>query len=155
MMIKHHSLGKSRDDAREAAICTCFNLRKAARAVTQLYDAALGPSGLRATQFSLIAALGVRGAPTISQLAKAMVMDRTTLTRNLKPLEKQGLVAVVAGEDRRTRHVRLTPSGHEVLTAALPLWRHAQGEIDARLGAARRGRLLVELSATVSAAQEA
>ncbi|MEE8273100.1 MAG: MarR family transcriptional regulator, partial [Alphaproteobacteria bacterium] len=87
VMTKHHSPGKSRDDAREAAICTCFNLRKAARAVTQLYDAALGPSGLRATQFSLIAALGVRGAPTISQLAKAMVMDRTTLTRNLKPLE--------------------------------------------------------------------
>lgn len=133
--------------------CLCFNLRKAARAVTQLYDAALEPAGLRATQFSLLAALDRRDAVTITDLARAMVMDRTTLTRNLRPLEKQGLVAIAPGDDRRTREVSLTRRGRQTLTRATPRWRHAQtGMLDA-LGDRRARRLLGELSGAIDAAR--
>ncbi len=133
--------------------CLCFNLRKAARAVTQLYDAALEPAGLRATQFSLLAVLDGRDAVTITDLARAMVMDRTTLTRNLRPLEKQGLVAIAPGDDRRTREVSLTRRGRQTLTRATPRWRHAQtGMLDA-LGDRRARRLLGELSGAIDAAR--
>jgi len=139
--------------------CLCFNLRKAARAVTQLYDAALEPAGLRATQFSLLAVLDGRDgrdgrdAVTITDLARAMVMDRTTLTRNLRPLEKQGLVAIAPGDDRRTREVSLTRRGRRTLTRATPRWRHAQtGMLDA-LGDRRARRLLDELSGAIDAAR--
>jgi len=133
--------------------CLCFNLRKAARAVTQLYDAALEPAGLRATQFSLLAVLDGRDPVTITDLARAMVMDRTTLTRNLRPLEKQGLVAIAPGDDRRTREVSLTRRGRRTLTRATPRWRHAQtGMLDA-LGDRRARRLLDELSGAIDAAR--
>ena len=131
--------------------CLCFNLRKAARAVTQLYDAALEPAGLRATQFSLLAVLAGRDAVTITDLARAMVMDRTTLTRNLRPLEKQGLVAIAPGDDRRTREVSLTRRGRQALKHATPRWRHAQtGMLDA-LGDRRARHLLGELSGVIDA----
>ncbi len=139
-------------DASEAAGCACFNLRKAARAVTQLYDAALEPSGVRATQFSLLATLRLGGPLTISRLAEAMVMDRTTLTRNLRPLEKQGLVAVAPGRDRRTRQVRLTAQGRTRFMQAFPLWQRAQARMTRGLGAARRERLLSELDMAIAAA---
>ena len=138
-------------DMAEAADCVCFNLRKSARAVTQLYDAALKPSGLRATQFSLLAKLHGVGPLTISKLAKALVMDRTTLTRNLLPVEKDGLVAVVPGRDRRSRQVRLTARGRTRLAAALPLWRRAQSRVVGALGEARSSHLLGELAATIDA----
>ena len=133
--------------------CLCFNLRKAARAVTQLYDAALEPAGLRATQFSLLAVLDRRDAVTITDLARAMVMDRTTLTRNLRPIEKQGLVAVAPGDDRRTREVRLTQRGRTALTRATPRWRHAQARMLDALGDRRARRLLGELSGAIDAAR--
>ena len=133
--------------------CLCFNLRKAARAVTQLYDAALEPAGLRATQFSLLAVLAGRDAVTITDLARAMVMDRTTLTRNLRPIEKQGLVAIAPGDDRRTREVRLTQRGRTALTRATPRWRHAQTRMLDALGDRRARRLLGELSGAIDAAR--
>ena len=136
--------------------CLCFNLRKAARAVTQLYDAALEPAGLRATQFSLLAVLDGRGgrdALTITDLARAMVMDRTTLTRNLGPIEKRGLVAIAPGDDRRTREVSLTRRGRQTLTRATPRWRHAQTRMLDTLGDRRARHLLGELSDTVDAAR--
>ena len=83
------------------ANCTCFNLRKAARAVTQMYDAALKPSGLRATQFALLSVVESNGPAGITELARALVTDRTTLTRNLKPLLDQELLQVVDGADRQ------------------------------------------------------
>ena len=85
--------------------CACFNLRKAARAVTQLYDDALRPAGILATQLPLLIATGRLERVTISQLAEAMVMDRTTLTRNLRPLERDGLVRTKPGKDRRVREI--------------------------------------------------
>ncbi len=140
-------------DANEAVHCTCFSVRKAARAVTQLYDAALEPSGLRATQFSLLASLRIGGPLTISRLAEAMVMDRTTLTRNLRPLDKQGLVSVAPGRDRRTRQVRLTARGRTRFTQAFPLWQRAQAQMAKGLGAARRKHLLSDLDMAVATAQ--
>jgi DNA-binding MarR family transcriptional regulator len=117
--------------------CVCFNLRKAARAVTQVYDAQLKPSGLKATQLSLLAVLASAGPITVKQLAERLVMDRTTLTRNLKPLERDGLIRSSAGEDRRTRSLVLTRKGQAALLRALPLWEEAQTRMLARLGAER------------------
>ncbi len=130
--------------------CTCFNLRKAARAVTQYYDGALKPSGLRATQFTLLAAIYNAGPITIKRLAERLIMDRTTLTRNLRPLEKQGLIESASGEDRRTRAVTLTDRGREVLAQALPLWEQAQVEVVGRLGRERWSDMLGHLSSTVA-----
>ena len=87
----------------DAKNCTNFNLRKATRAVTHLYDEMLKPSGLRSTQYSLLTVLSLGEAETISNLAHKLVMDRTTLTRNLQPLKSQGWIKRVPGEDRRTR----------------------------------------------------
>jgi len=136
------------------APCTCFNLRKATRAITQLYDDSLRPSGLRATQFSLLTVISVMGKVSITRLAEEAVMDRTTLARNLEPLEQQGLVRIQAGEDARVREVSLTPAGRDSLTAAFPYWEKAQTLVTKNLGPGRANRLLADLSAAVAAAQE-
>ncbi len=130
--------------------CTCFNIRKAARVITQLFDETLKPSGLRVTQFTVLVGISIVGKVTVSQLARRLVMDRTTLTRDLRPLEKQGLVRIVEGEDRRTRLLALTPHGHEVLTKTLPKWEKAQARVLHGLGEKRWGALLGNLSAIVS-----
>ena len=137
-----------------ARSCVCFNLRKSARAITQRYEEALTPTGLHATQFSLLVATRLMNTTTISQLAKALVMDRTTLTRNIKPLEKQGLLRVTLGkDDRREREVTLTGSGQTILEKALPLWKVVQKDVKKELGQDRFDRLLHDLSATVEIAQ--
>ncbi|MCX5894123.1 MAG: MarR family transcriptional regulator, partial [Deltaproteobacteria bacterium] len=102
--------------------CACFKVRKAARAITKLYEEVLRPSGLRATQFSLLMVTRVMGPVTVVKLAQVMVMDRTTLTRNLQILEARGLINIKPGEDRREREVNLTDVGMDVLTKAVPLW---------------------------------
>lgn len=140
--------------AREVATCTCFNLRKATRAVTQLYDDMLRPSGLRATQFSLLTVIWIMEKASITRLAEAAVMDRTTLARNLDLLETQGLIRIQAGEDARVREVLLTPAGHDSLAAAFPYWKKAQALVTKNLGPGRVDRLLADLSAAVVAAQK-
>lgn len=137
--------------AGETARCACFGLRKAARAVTLAYDAALEPAGLKATQFSLLAVLATLGAPTLGDLARVMVMERTTLTRNLRPLTRAGAVALTTGRDRRARHVALTAAGRQRLEAALPLWRRAQLDMVERLGPRLWGRLPGDLAAAAEA----
>lgn len=134
--------------------CTCFNLRKAARAVTQLYDEILRPAGLRTTQFSLLAVLGLHAprALSIGELAQATVMDRTTLTRNLELLEREGLVRIRPGADARVREVSLTTAARDRLRTAFPLWERAQTRMTRRLGAARSRRLLADLGAAIAAA---
>lgn len=114
--------------------CTCLRIRKAARRITQIYDHALAPSGLGAAQFSLLAHLRWHDGLSIVELAEMMGMDRTTLTRNLKPLEAQGLAAVGPGPDRRSKAVRLTAEGRDALRRAAPLWREAQDRVEATLG---------------------
>ena len=129
--------------------CTCFNLRKATRTVTQLFDEVMQPAGLRATQFTLLAAISSTGTIAIRQLAHVLVMDRTTLTRNLKPLETARLVKIVPGEDRRTRNLTLTGKGRKALEKALPLWRQAQSRVIERLTLRRWKELLKHLDSTV------
>ena len=136
---------------RAGQACACFNLRKAARAVTQLYDDALKPAGVLATQFPLLATTARLERATVSELAEAMVMDRTTLTRNLRPLERDGLLRTEPGTDRRVREVSLTKKGQKILFEAYPLWRQAQAQVARGLGRKRMKHLVTELTATVDA----
>jgi DNA-binding MarR family transcriptional regulator len=123
-------------------VCACHNIRKAARTITGVFEEALRPHGLRGTQFTLLIALGQAGAAPISRLSGALGMDRTTLSRELKPLCDAGLVSVAAGEDRRKRMAALTRQGREKLDAALPQWRQAQRKIVGKIGADDFGALL-------------
>ena len=132
---------------RDPAACACFNLRKTARVVTQVYDAHLRPTGLRATQFSLLATLAPRQPVGVTQLAEKLVMDRTTLTRNLRPLEKRGLIRMAAGADSRVHEISLTEEGRAALQAAIPYWENAQNSIAERLAEPRLDRLLTDLAA--------
>ncbi len=134
--------------------CACFNLRKTARAITQLYDEALRPSGLRCTQFSLLIATTMLEPVTVTHLAEIVVMDRTTLARNLRPLEKMGLMNVEPGDDLRTRIVTLTTRGKEVLSKALPLWEKAQDRVVRGLGQERWASLQANLKEVVMQAVE-
>jgi DNA-binding MarR family transcriptional regulator len=137
-----------------ARLCACFNLRKTARAITQFYNAILRPSELLATQFTLLAILASDNPTPISALADALVMDRTTLSRNLKPLQRDGLVQVAPDEqDRRIQLVALTSRGRERLLAALPFWQQAQQQLVGQLGAERFPTLLADLSAMVALTQ--
>ena len=136
----------------EAANCACFNLRKAARAVTQLYDDALRPTGLRSTQFSMLVLLRLTGAVSITKLAEEAVTDRTTLTRNLDLLQRDGLVRIRPGEDARVREVELTRAGVAKLEEAFPRWQEAQRLVARELGADRLDRMLADLSTAVEAA---
>lgn len=136
------------------ASCADANLRRATRAVTRLYDQILTPSGLLTTQFTLLVACAVAGPVPISTLADALAMDRTTLARNLKLVERRGLVKVVPGEDRRERIVVLIDKGYSALSKALPLWQEAQSQIIERFGQSRLNNLLQDLSAMVALTHE-
>jgi DNA-binding MarR family transcriptional regulator len=131
-------------------ICACYKVRKAARAVTQLYDEVLRPIGLRATQLSLLMATRVLAPVTLVKLAQTAVMDRTTLTRNLQILEKRGLITITPGEDRREREVNLTAAGREALAKSIPLWEEAQNRVKQGLGEERMHNLLGDLSEMIS-----
>lgn len=126
--------------------CACFNLRKASRVITQHFDEVLKPSGLLATQFTILVALAMSKSATVNELAEKLVMDRTTLTRNLKPLEREGWLKSEPGQDQRTRVITLTANGVTILARALPLWKQAQGTIEETLGQQRWKTLLVHLT---------
>jgi DNA-binding MarR family transcriptional regulator len=133
--------------------CACLNVRKAARAITQLFDEVLQPTGLRSTQFPLLVVVArLREAP-VTQLSRELVMDRTTLARNLKPLESQGLLTIEAGTDRRRHLVRLTERGRQALARALPYWEQAQHQVVTRLGHEQWHALRASLQATMTLAQ--
>jgi DNA-binding MarR family transcriptional regulator len=138
----------------DVTACTLANVRQASRALSQVYDAALQPADIKATQFTVLAALWKQGPLPLSRLADVMVMDRTTLTRNLQPLIKRKLVGTAPGEDRRVRNISLTPHGKQVLDRALPLWRKAQSQLVDGLGQKRWAGLLDDLSVAVSLTQE-
>lgn len=134
-------------------MCACANLRKAARAVTQFFDARLAPSGLRSTQLGILATLHHLGPRKLSDLADVLVMDRTTLTRNLRPLERRGLIQLDPGDDRRTRRVALTSDGRESMRKAFPLWCEAQSEVAGRLGTDRWKEIAASLDEIVALTQ--
>jgi DNA-binding MarR family transcriptional regulator len=126
--------------------CACFNLRRAARAVTRLYEEYLKPTGLKATQYSVLMATHVKGPVTLTKLAEITVTERTTLTRNLDVLEKKGYLRIESGMDRRERQVSITDEGRKLLLEALPLWEKAQAHIEGGLGKDRLEVLLTGLS---------
>jgi DNA-binding MarR family transcriptional regulator len=130
--------------------CACFNLRKASRAITQHFDELIKPSGLLITQFTILVAVEIVKSATINDLAEILVMDRTTLTRNLKPLEREGWLKSEPGRDRRTRVVSLTTDGKVALGKALPLWRQAQESLVDILGQQRLSALLAQLAETTA-----
>ena len=119
-----------------AGACACFKARQAARLVTRIYDEELKSSGLRATQFSLLTAAAIGDAPTLSDLADLLGMERTTLLRNLAPLERRDLITVSPEGYRRARRVTVSETGMQALDQALPLWRAAQDRLRRALGEA-------------------
>ena len=121
--------------------CTCNRLRRLTRRVTAVYDHALAACGLRGTQFSLLSNLLVLQTPTLSVLAEAMDMERTTLTRNLRPLIAAGWVALQPGRNARNREARMTPAGRAKLAQDKPHWRRAQSTLNSALGDAEVVRL--------------
>jgi DNA-binding MarR family transcriptional regulator len=146
-------------DMTNPAGCNCLALRQAARHVSQFYDQFLAPTGLRTTQYSILARLQRRGAMTINALAAELVTDRTTLGRNLLPLERDGLIAIEPGQvDRRSKEVRLTAAGTARLRTARKAWDDAQAQFETAFGAKRakdlRG-LLHEIATEEKIAAEA
>ncbi|RRN56555.1 MarR family transcriptional regulator [Pseudoxanthomonas sp. SGNA-20] len=125
--------------------CTCFRLRRAARLVSQIYDHALAGAGLNVNQYSLLR--HARTPQSLGTLAASLGMDRTTLSRNLQPLLRDGLVAEVRDEDPRRRVLALTAAGRQRLARARPLWQRAQRRIDALLGSGPLGQLHAALDA--------
>ena len=114
--------------------CTCSRLRRAARLLTQVYDRSLQPLGLKLTQYSVLINIVRSEGQTITTLAARLAMDRTTLTRNLKPLQRTGLVLVQAGPDARSRSVETTHAGRRMLEKAIPYWRSAEAQVRESLG---------------------
>jgi DNA-binding MarR family transcriptional regulator len=131
--------------------CNCFAIRSAARHVTQLYDQFLAPTGLRSTQYAILATLEREGPLLIHALAKALVMDRTTLGRNILPLERDGSIRVEAApSDRRAKQLHLTGSGARRLETARLGWTEAQARFEAGVGPARAAELRALLGSVVA-----
>jgi len=130
------------------ATCMGMHVRRASRIVTQIYDAALRPVGLVLNQFTLLVAIQLVESTPITRLAQELFTDQTTLTRNLKLLEKRGLVVIEPGEDRRVKLVSLTAEGQAVLAQALPLWEQAQAEVMRHFGQ-QKGQTLLSLLSEV------
>lgn len=120
--------------APSGVLCVCATLRMASRAVTQMFDEALRPSGLRATQFHLMVEIGMAGEAAVKDLTARLLLDQTTLTRNLAVLERDGLIEAVRRTDRRVRPFALTETGRKTLRDAQPLWAEAQKKAVGRLG---------------------
>ncbi|MGA2075035.1 MAG: MarR family transcriptional regulator [Terriglobia bacterium] len=149
----HH--GASNTPRAQQLPCACANLRRAARAVTQLYEEQMRDSGLRATQFTLLQALGTTGAITQGRLGELLSLDSTTLTRTLRPLVKRGWVRSLPGRDRRERHFQLTAAGQRELDRAGALWERAQQRLRKVLGDTAWERLQADLLRVTEAAQSA
>jgi DNA-binding MarR family transcriptional regulator len=148
-------------DPMDVVNCSCAALRRASRAASQHYDAALQPLDLKATQFTLLASLARLGATrpasglALSRLAELLVVERTTLTRNLKPMESRGLVLITPDEDQRRKRISITKAGAALFEEALPHWAEAQEQFLKSLGEARWKRLTKDLDFAVAAGLEA
>lgn len=132
--------------------CGCATLRRAARAVTQLYDEALRPVDIRITQFTILQVLDRVGTITQGGLGEVLAMDSTTLSRTLKLLERGGGIVSIPGKDRRERHLQLTRKGRKQLERALPLWEEVQSRLQKSLGQSGWAQLVKVLDQTASAA---
>jgi DNA-binding MarR family transcriptional regulator len=135
--------------ATDLADCVCFNFRKASRVITKVYDDALRPSGLTTTQFSILSVLGIIGPVNILKLAGQIAMERTTLTRNLRLLEKKGLIEIRPGQDQRTRIINNSTKGNNAMASALPLWSEVQARVTGKIGTDKWSGMLGELQEIV------
>jgi len=130
--------------------CNCLALRQAARHVSQIYDRHMASEGLRTSQYSILAKLNRLGPLSINELARSMVMDRTTLGRAIRPLERDKLVRIGPGEDGRTRSLKLTTAGLTRLNAAQAKWREAQKEFELAYGVGEAANLRSLLRQVIS-----
>ncbi|MGE4062373.1 MAG: MarR family winged helix-turn-helix transcriptional regulator [Rhodospirillaceae bacterium] len=135
-------------------VCLCHHIRRGGRALTRHYDSVLAACGLTAGQFIILTAIAALQPMPSPILRHVLAMDRTTLSRTLKPLKTAGFVDISAGAGRRAGLLNLTPEGASALRQAAPLWRRAQSEASGRLGAARTGQLLSVLSAVAAALRD-
>ncbi len=134
-----------------ATMCVCSNLRRASRAVTNYYDSLLGQvSDLRVSQVIMLVVLYLAGPQSIHELAEILALDRTTIGRNLRPLEKQGLLTLTPGNDQRTRVVTLTKQGEETLLRVVPKWEQAQNHMVTGIGKEQVTAFLKELSSVAA-----
>jgi DNA-binding MarR family transcriptional regulator len=122
-------------------VCLCIDLRTAAHKLTQVYDEAMAPSGISVTQFSQMHLIQSLDGPTLKELAEASQLERSTLGRNVKVLEKLGLVRLKVGEDARTKTIHLSRKGANAFKRAVPLWYSVQSELVDRLGPGGRAGL--------------
>ena len=140
------------EQAHAAAIvstCTSLNLRKAARAASQFLESYLAPLGLHTGQFGILSHISKAESTTMTHLAESLAVDRTTLTRNLQLLQRDGLVEITSGRDKRVREIVLTTRGKETLARAVPLWREAEAALCERLGPQRQQALLSHAAAVI------
>jgi DNA-binding MarR family transcriptional regulator len=138
------------DNAVGPSICACVNMRRASRAVTRLYDRALAPSGLKVTQYSVLANVMRSGPVNVTKLAALLVLDRTTLVRNLKPLEAAGFLKETPTGDPREKALEITEAGREAVQAAAQHWKAVQTRLRDHLGS----NLLDQLAVLVTALEE-
>ncbi|SEG11281.1 MarR family winged helix-turn-helix transcriptional regulator [Bosea lathyri] len=130
-----------------AIVCFCTTLRRAARRVAESFDAALAPIGINTAQFSLLRSIS-RAAPVkLTELSRVTELDRSTIGRNVRVLERMNLVALGRGKDQREAMVTLTEAGRAAITEGIPLWEAAQAAFEARLGTERAQKLRAELDA--------
>ena len=134
--------------------CTCSELRRAARAVTLLYDNAFRSSGLLSTQLGVLHVIYKSDSIRISHLAKELGMDRTTLTRNLSVLQRQRFIKISSGKDNRTRIVTITNKGRTTIAKAIPLWNDVQNKVKEQMGETLWNELMVNLSQFVKVADQ-
>ena len=146
---------RRQSDALPRLPCACANLRRAARAVTQLYDGELRGTGLNTQQFTLLQALASTGPLNQGGLGGLLAVDSTTLSRTLRPLEDKRWIRSNPGEDRRERQIELTAAGRAELARAIPKWERAQERLRRRLGQGRFEVLLSDLAAVAGVARHA
>ena len=127
--------------------CICIAVRKAGRRLTARYDAALAPAGINLAQFSLLRTIDRHGPLSLTHLSELTELDRSTLGRNVRVLERLGLVQLETGADQREARVQLSDDGEAALDRAMPLWRAAQTRINDKLGPGRAAELTALLSA--------
>ena len=141
--------------AEMARVCACLGFRKASRSVTQLYDQFLAPCGLRSTQLVVLLGAYVLGSANLRRLADELAMDRSTLTRNLKPLIAQRLLQTAPTKGRgRSKSIEVTARGQELLLTAAPLWQQAQDSLRQRLGDERLERVVADLATVTEAVRK-
>ncbi len=134
-----------------ARTCACLNFRKGSRSVTQFFDQALAPTGLRSTQLVILIAGELFGSASIARLARELVMDRSTLTRNLKPLLNMGLLQLSMATGGRHKTVEVTVEGRAALLNAVPYWERAQGHLVGRFGSEQWERFVADMANIVEA----